>query len=100
MVDLRQPIDAESLLAWFVQFLVPALRPGDIVVMDNLSSNKHKAVRQAIRAAGAKLFYQSRSEPNRASVLKVENTVARRERPVHRADRKMHRGVDPTDQFT
>jgi transposase len=33
------------------------LRPGDIVVMDNLSSHKNKAVRRAIRAAGAKLFF-------------------------------------------
>jgi transposase len=33
------PIDGESFLAWLVQFLVPDLRPGDIVVMDNLSSH-------------------------------------------------------------
>jgi transposase len=51
------PIDAESFLAWVTQFLVPDLRPGDIVVMDNLSSHKGRAVRQAIRAAGAKLFF-------------------------------------------
>jgi transposase len=51
------PIDAESFLAWIVQFLAPNLRPDDIVVMDNLSSHKNKRVRQAIRAAGAKLFY-------------------------------------------
>jgi transposase len=51
------PIDGESFLAWVVQFLVPALRPGDVVVMDNLSSHKNKAVRHAIRAAGAKLFF-------------------------------------------
>lgn len=51
------PVNAESFLAWIVQFLVPTLRPGDIVVMDNLSSHKNPAVRAAIRAAGAKLFY-------------------------------------------
>jgi hypothetical protein len=39
------------------QFLVPTLRPGDIVVMDNLSSHKNPAIRRAIRAVGAKLFY-------------------------------------------
>jgi hypothetical protein len=37
------PIDAESFLAWIVQCLVSDLRPGDIVVMDNLSSHKNKA---------------------------------------------------------
>ena len=62
------PIDGECFLAWVLQFLVPDLRPGDIVVMDNLSSHKSKAVREAIRAAGAKLFFlpplQPGSEPD------------------------------------
>ena len=54
---LDGPIDGESFLAWGVQFLAKQLRPGDIVVMDNLSSHKNKTVRLAIRAVGAKLFY-------------------------------------------
>jgi transposase len=37
--------------------LVPALKPGDIVIIENLGSHKGKAVRRAIRAAGAKLFF-------------------------------------------
>jgi len=36
---------------------VPALKPGDIVIIDNLGSHKGKTVRRAIRAAGAKLFF-------------------------------------------
>ncbi len=51
------PINTESFLAWVVQFLIPNLRSGDVVVMDNLSSHKDPSIRQAIRAAGAKLFY-------------------------------------------
>ena len=51
------PINGESFLAYVEQFLVPTLRPGDIVVIDNLGSHKGKAVRQAIRTAGAKLFF-------------------------------------------
>src|SRR5213075_397004 len=39
------------------QVLVPALKPGDIVIIDNLGSHKGKAVRRAIRAVGAKLFF-------------------------------------------
>ena len=54
---LDGPIDGDSFLAWVVQFLIPTLRPGDIVVMDNLSSHKDPSIRQAIRNAGAKLFY-------------------------------------------
>jgi len=37
--------------------LAPTLRPGDIVVMDNLPSHKGTAIRQAIRVVDAKLFY-------------------------------------------
>jgi transposase len=46
------PINAKSFLAWVTQFLIPTLRPGDVVIMDNLSRHKGKAIRQAIRAAG------------------------------------------------
>lgn len=51
------PINGEAFLAYVEQILVPTLRPGDIVIIDNLGSHKGKAVRQAIRAAGAKLFF-------------------------------------------
>ena len=51
------PINGESFLAYVEQVLVPTLRPGDIVVFDNLGSHKGKAVRRSIRAAGAKLFF-------------------------------------------
>jgi transposase len=51
------PINGISFLAWVEQFLVPTLRPGDVVVMDNLSSHKSAAVRRAIRSAGAKLIF-------------------------------------------
>ena len=51
------PINGESFLAYVEQVLVPTLRPGDIVIIDNLGSHKGKAVRRAIRAAGAKLFF-------------------------------------------
>jgi len=51
------PINGESFLAYVEQVLVPALKPGDIVIIDNLGSHKGKAVRRAIRSAGAKLFF-------------------------------------------
>ena len=54
---LDGPINGESFLAYVEQLLVPTLKPGDIVVMDNLGSHKGRAVRQAIRAAGARLFF-------------------------------------------
>ena len=50
-------INGELFLGWVKQHLVPALRPGDIVVMDNLSSHKVPGVAAAIEAAGAEVRY-------------------------------------------
>jgi hypothetical protein len=54
---LDGPINGRSFLAYLEQFLLPTLKPRDIVIIDNLGSHKGKAVRAAIRAAGAKLFF-------------------------------------------
>ena len=54
---LDGPINGESFLAYVEQMRVPTLKPGDVVIIDNLGSHKGKAVRRAIRAAGAKLFF-------------------------------------------
>lgn len=50
-------INGESFLAYVRQVLVPTLRPGDVVIMDNLGSHKGAAVCQAIEAAGAELRF-------------------------------------------
>lgn len=47
------PMDGAMFLAWVEQFLVPNLRPGDIVIADNLSSHKVAGVRTTIETAGA-----------------------------------------------
>ena len=51
------PINGDSFRAYVEQQLVAVLKPGDIVVMDNLGSHKSPAIRQMIRAAGARLWY-------------------------------------------
>jgi len=66
--------------AYVEQILVPALRPGDTVIMDNLSSHKVTGVRTAIEAAGASLLfpppYSPESEPDRNVVREVQGPVA------------------------
>jgi transposase len=51
------PMTGETFRAWVEQFLAPTLRPGDIVVMDNLSSHKVAGVKAAIEKVGASLRY-------------------------------------------
>ena len=51
------PIDNETFRAYIEQILVPTLRPGDVVVLDNLSAHKQPEVRTAIEQAGARLRF-------------------------------------------
>jgi transposase len=51
------PIDSPTFLAYVEQVLVPTLRRGDVVVLDNLAVHKHPAVRAAIEAVGAQLRF-------------------------------------------
>jgi transposase len=54
---LDGPMDGVCFRAYVEQVLVPELRPGDVVVMDNLPAHKVGGVRHAIEAAGASLLY-------------------------------------------
>ncbi len=58
------PINGEVFLAWVRQTLVPVLKNGDLVIMDNLGSHRGKAVRRAIREAGAKLLFLPKYSPD------------------------------------
>lgn len=51
------PINGQGFRAYVEQQLVPILKPGDIVIMDNLGSHKSPTIRRAIRAAGARLWF-------------------------------------------
>jgi len=79
---LDQPVNAASFLAYVEQFLVPTLWSGDIVVMDNLSSYKGLAIRQANRTTGAKLFFLP---PNSPDLNPVEQIFAKLKTLLRRA---------------
>ncbi len=56
-MTVESPTDGDVFLAYLDQVLCPALRPGQVVVMDNLSAHKVEGVCQRIEAAGAQLLY-------------------------------------------
>ena len=57
-------INGDLFLAYVEQILVPALQPGDTVIMDNLSSHKIAGVRTAIEAAGEALPFLPPCSPD------------------------------------
>jgi len=84
------PINGQMFLAYVERVLVPDLEPGDIVVMDNLGSHKGKAVRQALKAAGAKLFFLPPYSPD---LNPIEQVFAKLKHLLRRA---AERTVDDT----
>jgi transposase len=58
------PINGEPFHACVEQFLVPTLKPDDVVILDNLGSHKGKAVRKAIRDVGARLVFLRKYSPD------------------------------------
>ena len=80
---IDQPMDGEIFLAWCEQMLVPALRPGDIVVMDNLPAHKIAGIRAAIEACGATLLYLPPYSPD---FNPIENAFAKLKAHVRKHD--------------
>ncbi len=79
------PINGPIFLAWVTQFLVPTLRPGDIVVFDNLGSHKSQAVRRAIRDAGAHRFLLPPYSPD---LNPIEQAFAKLKTLLRKADER------------
>ncbi len=82
---LDGPINGRIFLAWVVQFLIPTLRPGDIVILDNLGSHKGAAVRNAIRAAGAHLLFLPPYSPD---LNPIEQVFAKLKTLLRKADER------------
>jgi transposase len=64
-------VNGDLFVAYVERVLVPALRPGDVVVMDNLSSHKRAGVRAAIEAAGCTLSYLPPYSPDLSPIEKA-----------------------------
>lgn len=68
------PINGECFRAYVEQILLPSLKPGDVVIMDNLGSHKSAALRRILRAAGARLWYLPPYSPD---LNPIEQTFAK-----------------------
>ena len=71
---LDGPMNGVAFRAWIEQGLAPILRPGDIVVMDNLPAHRAAGVREAIEAAGATLRFLPPYSPD---FNPIENAFAK-----------------------
>lgn len=82
---LDGPINGDCFRAWVEQQLVPTLAPGDVVILDNLGSHKGKAVRKAIRDAGAHLIFLPPYSPD---LNPIEQVFAKLKTLLRRANER------------
>lgn len=95
-MTIDAPTDRDVFLAYVRKILVPALRPGDIVVLDNLRSHKTPEADEAIRAAGAEVQFLPPYSPDLNPIEKMWSKIkailraiaARTSPALHRAIRK------------
>jgi transposase len=83
-------INGDLFVAYVAQQLVPTLTPGDIVVMDNLSSHHRAEVRTAIEAAGAQLRYLPPYSPD---LNPIEQAFAKLKQLVRSAKERTIEGL-------
>jgi transposase len=69
------PIDGFCFTAWFGQFLVPAMRPEQIIFMDDAGYRKVHAVRTGIKASGARLRFLLPYPPDLNPVKQSFSTI-------------------------
>jgi transposase len=69
---------------------VPTLNPGDVVILDNLSSHKGKAVRKAIRDAGARLLFLPKHSPD---LNPIEQVFAKFKTLLRKAEARSYEAI-------
>jgi transposase len=84
------PINGEAFLAYVETFLAPTLKPGDVVVLDNLGSHRGKAVRRAIRKAGAKLLFLPKYSPD---LNPIEQVFSKLKHMLRKAQARSYDGL-------
>ena len=82
---LDQPINGEWFLAYVEHVLTPTLTPGDVVIMDNLGSHRGRAVRAAIRKAGAHLLFLPPYSPD---LNPIEQAFSKLKSQLRKADER------------
>ena len=87
---LDGPINRAAFEAYVEKVLVPALRPGDVVILDNLSSHKGPHVRALIEAAGAQLLYLPPYSPD---FNPIENAFAKLKALLRKAAERTIEGL-------
>jgi transposase len=87
---LDGPVNRESFEAYVEQVLVPELRHGDVVIMDNLSSHKGPKVRTMIERAGASLRYLPPYSPD---FNPIENAFAKLKALLRKAAERTIKGL-------
>lgn len=105
LLAIEGATDGEVFRAYTQRVLCPTLRPGDIVVMDNLGAHKVSGIREAIEARGARLIYLPPYSPDLSPIERCWSKIktalramgARTRRKLERAIKRALETITPSD---
>lgn len=98
-------MDGDAFRVYVRDFLVPTLRRGDTVIMDNMPSHKVSGIREAIEAAGAELHYLPPYSPDLNPIEQafskikamLRKTAARSISAIYKAIARIIRSISPSE---
>lgn len=102
---LNCPINGKAFQAYIETQLLKTLKPGDIVVLDNLGSHKGKAVRKMVRDIGARLVFLPPYSPDLNPIEQLfaklkhamRKAAGRSVEAVHEALKTTLQAIEPTE---
>ena len=86
-MTVESATDGDVFTAYVEQALCPKLKPGDVVVLDNLSAHKVAGIGERIEACGAQLLYLPPYSPDLNPMVEVQEVPARRQSTNERSPR-------------
>jgi transposase len=90
-MTLSGATDTAAFQLYVAHFLAPSLRPGQIVVMDNLSAHKNRRVREIITAHGCELWYLPSYSPD---LSPIEEAFSKLKELLRRAKARTHEALE------
>ncbi len=90
-MTLSGATDTAAFLIYVTHSLAPSLRPGQIVVMDNLSAHKNRRVREIITARGCELWYLPSYSPD---LSPIEEAFSKLKELLRRAKARTHEALE------
>ena len=83
---MREHINGEVFYTWLKEHLIPKLRPGQMIILDNISFHKYDEIRERLEEAGCRLKYLPKYSPDLNPIEKYWSFVKEKLRKIYKEE--------------